>query len=114
MVVLIRLAGCSAALCLGIIFFPGSINIYGLIWGALLLTVFYTLLRPLLLTLALPFNLLLGGLITPLADALLIRWAAAWINGLMLNYWQCVALALTISLAYWPYSMWKQRQLPNK
>jgi len=65
----------------------------------------------LLLTLALPFNLLLFGLVTPLADALLILWTTAWVSGLSLGYWQCVAVALIISLAYYPYSRFKQRQL---
>ena len=110
-IVLIRLAGCLAALSLSNLFFPNTAALSGVIFGALLLTLFYILIRPLLLTLALPFNLLLFGLVTPLADALLLRWAAAWIRGLSLTYWQCVTLALIISLAYWPYSQWKQQQL---
>jgi uncharacterized membrane protein YvlD (DUF360 family) len=106
-----RLPGCLAALSLSNLIFPGSVNLFGLLMGTLLLTIFYVLLRPLLLTLALPFNLLLFGLVTPLADALLIRWAAAWVSGLTLTYWQCVAVALLISLAYYPYALWKRRQI---
>ena len=107
-----RLLGCLAAFSLSALLFPGSANIPGALLGTLMLTALYVLIRPLLLTLALPFNLLLFGLVTPLADALLIRWTAAWVGGLTLGYWQCVALALIISLAYYPYSRWKQHQLP--
>jgi uncharacterized membrane protein YvlD (DUF360 family) len=107
----IRLLGCLAALSLSALLFPGSADLSGVLVGALLLTLLYVLIRPLLLTLALPFNLLLLGLVTPLADALLIRWTAAWVGGLTLTYWQCVAVALLISLAYYPYSCRKQRQL---
>ena len=108
---LIRLLGCLAALGLASLLFPGAASLSGIILGALLLTVFYVLMRPLLLTLALPFNLLLLGLVTPLADALLIRWATAWVSGFTLTYWQCLPLTLIISLAYYPYSLWKQQQL---
>ena len=107
----LRLLGCLAALSLGGLLFPGAASLSGVLLGALLLTFFYLLIRPLLLTLALPLNLLLFGLLTPLADALLIRWAAAWVSGLTLSYWQCVTVALLISLAYYPYSLWKQHQL---
>jgi len=107
----IRLLGCLAALSLSSLIFPGAANLSGVLLGTLMLTLLYMLIRPLLLTLALPFNLLLLGLVTPLADALLIRWTAAWISGLTLSYWQCVALALLISLAYYPYACLKQRRL---
>ena len=110
----LRLLGCLAALSLSNLLFPGSAILSGVLIGALLLTLLYVLIRPLLLTLALPLNLLLLGLLTPLADALLIRWTAAWVGGLTLNYWQCVILALLISLAYYPYSLIKQRQLLAK
>jgi len=106
-----RFLGCLAALGLGALLFPGAADLNGVLLGALMLTALYLLIRPLLLTLALPLNLLLFGLATPLADALLIRWTAAWVSGLTLSYWQCVAVALIISLAYYPYSRWKQRQL---
>ena len=106
-----RLLGCLAALSFSALLFPGAATIPGVLLGTLMLTLLYLLIRPLLLTLALPFNLLLFGLVTPLADALLIRWTAAWVGGLTLGYWQCVALALIISLAYYPYSYWKQHQL---
>ena len=109
--VLIRFAGCLAALSISTLLFPGAAGLGGIICGALLMTLFYVLIRPLLLTLALPLNLLLFGLVTPLADALLIRWAAAWTADLYLGYWQCVATALIVSLAYYPYSILKQRQL---
>ena len=109
--IVLRFIGCLSALSLSALLFPGAADISGVLLGALLLTLLYVLIRPLLLTLALPFNLLLLSLATPLADALLIRWTAAWVGGLTLSYWQSVALALIISLAYYPYSLLKQRQL---
>ncbi|MCL1816323.1 MAG: phage holin family protein [Clostridiales bacterium] len=103
-IIAIRFLGCLTALSLSALLFPGSSSLFGALMGSLMLTLLYIIIRPLLLTLALPFNLLLFGLVTPLADGLLVRWTAAWINGLTLNYWQGVVLALVISLAYYPYS----------
>ena len=67
--------------------------------------------RPLLQLLVSPFNLFVFGLLTPLTDALLILWAAAWVKNLSLHYWEAVLTALLISLAYYPYSVWKKRKL---
>lgn len=109
-----RWLGTVAALALSALIFPGAADVGGVLLGSLMLTILYVLLRPLLLTLALPLNLLLAGLVTPFADALLIRWTAAWVGGLTLTYPQCVAVALLLSAAYWPYSTWKQRYLQIK
>lgn len=79
--------------------------------GALLLTLFYVLLRPLMQALLLPANLLLLGLATPFADALLVLWACAWSGGALPGYWTCLLCALFISLAYWPYSSWRGKRL---
>jgi uncharacterized membrane protein YvlD (DUF360 family) len=106
-----RLLGCLAAFALSALIFPGAADLKGVLLGTLMLTLLYLLIRPLLLTLALPLNLLLMGLVTPLADALLIRWTAAWVSGLTLSCWRCVVVALIISLAYYPYAYWKQRQI---
>lgn len=106
-----RFIACGAALLLALPLFPGTGTVSAALWGSMLLTVFYTLVRPLLLTLLLPFNLFLVGLLTPLADALLVLWAGAWVNGLAFSYWQGVAVALLVSLLYMPYSYWKQKSL---
>lgn len=107
----VRLLGIVLVLALCGRLAPGSVLAGGLIWASLMLGLLYTFLRPLLLTLVLPFNLLLFGLLTPLADALLIRWTAAWVNGLTLTYWQSVLVALALGAAYLPYSNWKQKRL---
>jgi len=112
-VIIIRWLGCLSALALSPLLFPGVATLPGILIGSLMLTILYVIVRPLLLIPALPFNLLLSGLVTPLADALLIRWTAAWVGGLTLTYWQCVATALLISAAYLPYSQAKQRRLRN-
>lgn len=108
----IRFMGCTVALVLSALLFQGSCPL-SVLWGSALLTIFYTLLRPLLQVLISPFNLFVLGLLTPLTDALLVKWAAAWTPGLSFTYWQAVAAALTISLAYYPYSVWKKRKLAS-
>ena len=95
-----RWLGCVAALAISSLLFPDAVTLPGVLVGASMLTALYVLLRPVLLIPALPFNLLLFGLVTPFIDALLIRWTAAWVSGLALTYWQCVATALLISAAY--------------
>lgn len=106
-----RIVGLLAALLLIDLIFPDVANGTGLIWGALLLAVFYVILRPLLQVLILPLNIVMAGLLTPLSDALLVRWAAAWAPGLTLTFWQSLLAALLISLAYYPYVCWKQQRL---
>lgn len=106
-----RFIACGAALLLALPLFPGTGTVSAALWGSMLLTVFYTLVRPLMLTILLPFNLFLIGLLTPLADALLVLWAGAWVNGLAFSYWQGVAVALLVSVLYTPYSCWKQKSL---
>ena len=75
-----------------------------LLWGSLMLTVLYTLIRPFIQTLILPVNLFLGGLLTPLTDALLVSWTAACVHGLSLGYWDGVLVSLAIGAAYLPYA----------
>lgn len=75
-----------------------------LLWGSLMLTVLYTLIRPFIQTLILPLNLFLGGLLTPLTDALLVSWTAACVHGLSLGYWDGVLVSLAIGAAYLPYA----------
>jgi uncharacterized membrane protein YvlD (DUF360 family) len=110
----IRLAGIVIVLAVCGWLLPGSLQEGGLLWGSVMLGLLYIFLRPLLLTIVLPLNLLLFGLVTPLADALLVCWTAAWVGGLSLTYWQAVLVALALSLAYLPYSNSKQRRLGCK
>ena len=70
------------------------------LWGSLMLTVLYTLIRPFIQTLILPLNIFLAGLLTPLTDALLVSWTAAWVHG----YWDGVLISLAIGAAYLPYA----------
>lgn len=82
---------------------PGAIlrTVFGF---GLMLSVLYIFLRPLVQTLILPLNLLLLGLLTPLTDALLVRWTSAWVGGFSLNYPQSILFALALSAACLPYS----------
>ena len=99
-----RLIGCFAALMAVGYIFPETVTLMGAVWGSLLLAGFYTLLRPLSEAILLPLNLFLFGLATPFMDALFVLWAAAWINGLSMGYWQAFAAALLISVAFMPYA----------
>ena len=74
------------------------------LWGSLMLTVLYTLIRPFIQTLILPLNVFWAGLLTPLTDALLVSWTAAWVHGLSLGYWDGVLISLAIGAAYLPYA----------
>lgn len=66
------------------------------LWGSLMLTVLYTLIRPFIQTLILPLNVFLA--------ALLVSWTAAWVHGLSLGYWDGVLISLAIGAAYLPYA----------
>lgn len=106
-----RFFACLMALLLAAALFPEACLVSGAIWGSMLLTVFYALLRPLMQAVILPFNIFLCGLLTPITDALLVLWASAWGTGLSFTYWQSVAVALLVSALYLPFSYWKQRSL---
>lgn len=109
--ILARWLGTAATLGATALLCPGLCTGSGVLWGSVMLTVLYVLIRPLTQTVALPFNLFLGGLLTPLTDALLIWWTSAWVSGLAVGYWQCVALALVISAAYAPYAASRRSRL---
>lgn len=109
--IIVRFTCCALALWLGCLLFPQACSANGILAGSIMLTILYTILRPLLLAIILVFNLHLFGLLTPLADALFLLWTSAWVNGLSLSYWQSVAMALLVSAAYFPYSLYKERML---
>ena len=100
-----RLVGCFAALMAANLIFPETAaTIMDAAWGSLLLAAFYTALRPLSEALLLLLNLFAFGLATPFMDALYVLWAAAWVKGLSINYWQAVVAALLISIMIMPYA----------
>ncbi len=106
-----RLAGCLGAFLLCRLLFPGSLSLRGVLFGGLLLTVLYLLIRPVLQAVLLPLNLLFFGVFTPLADALLVLWACAWAPGAALSYWPAVCCALLCSLFWLPYGAAKRRSV---
>ena len=107
---LCRWLGCFVSLLAAGYVFLGELNLWPAFWGGLLLTVFYLLLRPIMQTLILPFNLFLLGLLTPVTDALFVLWAASSF-GIGLHYWHSLLTALLISLCYLPVSIYKRRKL---
>lgn len=112
--IVIRFAGCMVALWAACQLFPQAAAEHGILSGSIMLTILYTLLRPLALLLALPFNLHIYGLLTPLVDALFVLWTSAWVGGLSFGYWQSAATALLISAAYYPYSFYTQKRIMSK
>ena len=111
MAFLIRVVGAAAALMVAGLIFPGSVSVAGALWGTVMLTVLYVLLRPLLLAVLLPLNLVGLGLATPFGDGLLVLWTSAWVGGIHISYLQAVAVALMISLANLPYSNAKEQRV---
>nr|WP_122012182.1 phage holin family protein [Maliibacterium massiliense] len=111
MAFLARVAGCALSLCAAGLLFPGISSLGGVLWGTLMLTLLYTLLRPAMQAIIAPLNLVVLGLLTPITDALFVWWTSAWVGGLALSYGQSIVVALLISLCFVPYSCWKQRLL---
>jgi putative membrane protein len=71
-----------------------------LIWAALILAGVNTLIRPLLVTVALPFNILLFGIASVFANLLALVIASAIAGGaLTAGFWIMLLLALVIMLA---------------
>ena len=101
-----RWIGCMVSLCAGALIFPGSCDA-----GGVLLTLLYVFLKPLFQVIILPVNLFVAGLLTPVADGLLVWWTSAWIPGIALGYGQSVLIAVCISLCYLPYSYYKKHQV---
>lgn len=108
-----RLLSCIGGLLLAIPLFPGNISFLPALFGGMALTLLYIFLRPLLQCIALPFNLLLFGLVTPLADALLFLLADVCTAGMQLSYWQGALTSLLIGLCYAPFAACKRRALSS-
>lgn len=60
---------------------PGTFTLWGWITAGLWMTLLYTVMRPLLRAVTLPFSMVLLGICGPLMDGLLIWWAGAWAWG---------------------------------
>ncbi len=107
---LIRLSGCWGALAVFALLFPQAGTLSSVLLGGIVLAVLYALVRPLLQTVLLPFNLLLFGVFTPLTDALLVLWAWSWSGFHGPGYWAAVGCALLLSLFWAPYARSRSMQ----
>lgn len=105
-----RAAGITCVMLCWFLAAPDRCQGGAVLWGSLMLTVLYTLVRPLMQTLILPLNLFLAGLLTPLTDALLVIWTGAWVPGLSLGYWDGVLFSMAAGLAYLPYARRKRQR----
>lgn len=106
-----RFVGSAAALTVTSLLFTGRFSLWAILFGSVMLTLLYILIRPLMQVIIAPFNLFLFGVLTPLADALLVLWTSAWISGLSLRYWHCIVAALIISLVFCQYTAWKKEHV---
>lgn len=108
---LARLAGGCVGLAAVRLLFHLDFGVWAWLRCGALLCLLYLLVRPLMQLVILPFDLFLFGLVSLFADALLIRWAAAWTPGLSLSYPQALAAALVTGLCFWPYASARKNRL---
>lgn len=109
--ILMRFMVCALGLGIGSLLYPQAIATGSILGGSIMLALLFIILRPLLQLFILLPNMLFCGLLTPLADALLLLWTSAWIGGIALGYWQAVAISLLMSVLYHPYSLYTQHRL---
>jgi len=100
-----RLIGCTLGLLAGCFLFNTDMEIRQIIICVVLMTIFFTYLRPLINLIILPFNIFLLGILGLFADALLVYWAA----GRNFGYLQALFIAVIIALCYLPYKKSKFR-----
>lgn len=98
-----------AALALGLLGAPA----FTLFWAALALAAVNTLLRPLLLLVALPFNFITLGIASVFANllTLVIAFAIAGVAG---AFWAMLLIALTVMLADDAVRLVRKAIFPNK
>ncbi|MDL2217550.1 phage holin family protein [Christensenellaceae bacterium OttesenSCG-928-M15] len=88
-------------------FAPGAI-----VPAALVSLLFYVLIRPIFLAIALPFNMFLFGLVTLFVDALMVKWSLGFFSPIGMDYWACMLASVIIGICYAPFAYIKRRSVP--
>ncbi len=84
-----------------------SVTIIGAIIAAVVLGAFNYFLRPILIVLTLPINIVTLGLFSLVINALLVLLAAMIVPGFgVTGFWTAVLFALVLSIVNWVFSLW--------
>ncbi len=99
-----------SALAIGIAAYivPGvSVTLAGALIAAVVLGALNLFIRPILLILTLPINILTLGLFSLVINALLVLLAAALVPGFAVaGFWTAVLYALALSIINWVFHLW--------
>jgi putative membrane protein len=100
-----------AALSIGIAAYivPGtSVTLVGALIAAVVLGAFNYFLKPLLLVLTLPINILTLGLFSLVINAALVLLASLIVPGFtVVGFWTAFLFALVLSIVNWVFSLWQ-------
>ena len=84
-----------------------SVTIIGALIAAVVLGAFNYFLRPILLILTLPINILTLGLSSLVINACLVLFASALVPGFAIaGFWTAVLYALALSIINWVFHLW--------
>ncbi|OGG78636.1 hypothetical protein A3A36_00075 [Candidatus Kaiserbacteria bacterium RIFCSPLOWO2_01_FULL_52_12b] len=85
-----------------------SVTIAGALIAAVVLGAFHFFLRPILLVLTLPINVVTLGLFSLVINALLVLLAAMVVPGFgVTGFWTAFLFALVLSIVHWVFSLWQ-------
>lgn len=88
---------------------PGvTVTLTGAIIAAVVLGALNLFIRPILLVLTLPINILTLGLFSLVINALLVMLASALVPGFVVTgFWIALLFALVLSVINWVFNFWK-------
>lgn len=89
---------------------PGaSVTILGALVAAVVLGALNLFIRPILMILALPINLITLGLFTLVIHAFLVMLASFWVPGFTVDgFWTALIFALVLSVINWVFHFWNR------
>lgn len=89
---------------------PGvTVTLPGAIIAAVVLGALNLFIRPILLVLTLPINILTLGLFSLVINALLVMLASALVPGFVVTgFWIALLFALVLSIINWVFNFWKK------
>lgn len=101
-----------AAIAIGIAAYivPGvSITLAGALIAAVVLGALNLFIRPILLILTLPINILTLGLFSLVINALLVMLASALVQGFFIpGFWTAFIFAIALTVVNWVFNLWNK------
>jgi putative membrane protein len=86
-----------------------TVTLVGALIAAVVLGAFNYFLRPLLLVLTLPINVVTLGLFSLVINAALVMLASAIVPGFsVLGFWAALLFALVLSIVNWVFALWNK------